>query len=57
MKTRAYEFAVIFENAFDQLNIIYKTLSLDRNNNQFQLDDIDTNDCNPLALNRDGIIT
>ncbi len=64
MKTRAYEFAAIFENAFDQLNIIYNTLSTNdfhRNNNQFRLDNISSNnpdsDCNPFALNLAGIFT
>jgi len=28
MQTRAYEFAAIFENAFDQLNIIHNALSI-----------------------------
>jgi hypothetical protein len=60
LKARAYEFAAIFENAFDELNIIYNTLSINdsnRNNNQSQLDDLDSNNCDPLALNRVGIIT
>jgi len=55
MKTRAYEFAAIFENAFDQLNIIYNTLFINdfnRNNtNNFN------SNCNPFALNLAGIFT
>ncbi len=38
MKSRAYEFVAIFEDAFDQLNIIHNSLS---NDNRF--DNIDSN--------------
>ncbi|CAF1510923.1 unnamed protein product [Rotaria sordida] len=70
MKTRAYELAAIFENAFDELNIIHKSLSINnfnKNNNQFQFDDMNLNNinshpslsqnspCNPFALNLAGI--
>ncbi|CAF3746863.1 unnamed protein product [Adineta steineri] len=57
MKIRAYEYAIIFEDAFDQLNIIHNALSItsfNRNNNQFQLDNINSShisDCSPFALN------
>jgi hypothetical protein len=53
MKTRAYEFAAIFEDAFDQLNIIRNSYNLSQNNNR--LDDIDSNNCNPIALSLAGI--
>ncbi|CAF3936158.1 unnamed protein product, partial [Rotaria sp. Silwood2] len=72
MKIRAYELAAIFENAFDKLNIIHKSLSISdfsKNNNQFQLDDMDltiinsyssesqNSPCSPFALNFAGIFT
>ncbi|CAF1066071.1 unnamed protein product [Rotaria sp. Silwood1] len=70
MKTRAYELVAIFENAFDELNIIHKSLSINdfnKNNNQFQFDDLNSTNinlyssvsqnssCNPFALNLAGI--
>jgi hypothetical protein len=51
MKTRGYEFAAIFEDAFDQLIIIYKALStidLNRNNNQIYFDEIDRKNVHTL---------
>ena len=57
MNTRAYELAAIFERAFDQLNIIYKSLSTNnssKTNNEFQLSNIDLNDINPLSFISDN---
>lgn len=53
MKTRAYEFFAIFEDAFDQLNIIHNVLPVNNINSSVSISD-NTN-CNPYTLNLAGI--
>ncbi|CAF5100998.1 unnamed protein product, partial [Rotaria magnacalcarata] len=49
MKTNAYDFVAIFENAFDQFNIIYQSLSVNdfnKNSNHYEIADINLNNIN-----------
>ena len=51
MVSFAYELAAIFEDAFDQLNVIHEILSIDKfnqNTNHFQLENINTNNVDQL---------
>ncbi|CAF3377599.1 unnamed protein product [Rotaria socialis] len=52
VKTNACEFAAIFENAFDQFNIIYQSLSINdfnKNSNHYEIADINLNNINPYS--------
>lgn len=68
MKLRAHEFAAIFEDAFDQLNILHRALTItiqDRYHSDTSRSnsattptaesEIDEINCNPYALNLAGI--
>ena len=70
MKTRAYEFSAIFEDSFNQVDILHRALiahSINRNNNHHHVSNSlslvpvhaeDTSpDCSPSALHLAGIIT
>ncbi len=59
MQIRAYEFAAIFETAFDQLNLIHNALSVkDFNRNNNQISSLShSSDCSPFAFNLTGIVT
>lgn len=53
MKIRAYELSAIFEDVFDQLNIIHNVLTL--NNNKSSLSIPNKSNCTSHVLNLVGI--